>query len=112
MLLVAERNSSRRRGLTLIESLVVVAVISLIAAIMLPALGKAREALRSVSCQNNLRQCGLGFMIFTSAAEFKIEEVFLGVIVIAIIFMATDRYLLAPLEKWTVERWGLVWKPT
>ena len=51
---------------------------------------------------------GLGFMIFTSAAEFKIEEVFLGVIVIAIIFMATDRYLLAPPEKWTVERWGLV----
>jgi hypothetical protein len=25
--------------------------------------------------------------------------------------MATDRYLLVPLEKWTVERWGLVWKP-
>ncbi len=55
---------------------------------------------------------GLGFMIFTSAAEFKIEEVFLGVIFISIIFMATDKYLLAPLEKWTVERWGLVWRPT
>ncbi len=54
---------------------------------------------------------GLGFMIFTSAAEFKIEEVFLGVIIMALIFMATDRYLLVPLEKWTVERWGLVWKP-
>ena len=51
-------------------------------------------------------------MIFTSAAEFKIEEVFLGVIFISIIFMATDKYLLAPLEKWTVERWGLVWRPT
>ena len=50
-------------------------------------------------------------MIFTSAAEFKIEEVFLGVIIMALIFMATDRYLLVPLEKWTVERWGLVWKP-
>ncbi len=55
---------------------------------------------------------GLGFMIFTSAEEFKIEEVFLGVIIISIIFMATDKYLLAPLEKWTVERWGLIWKPT
>ncbi len=55
---------------------------------------------------------GLGFMIFTSAQEFKMEEVFLGVIVISLIFMATDRYLLAPLEKWTVERWGMVWKPS
>ncbi|MGI9380945.1 MAG: ABC transporter permease [Methyloligellaceae bacterium] len=55
---------------------------------------------------------GLGFMIFTSAAEFKIEEVFLGVIIISVIFMATDRYLLMPMEKWTIQRWGLVWKPT
>ena len=54
---------------------------------------------------------GLGFMIFVSAQEFKIEEVFLGVLVIAIIWMATDRFLLMPLEKWTVHRWGLVWKP-
>lgn len=54
---------------------------------------------------------GLGFMIFVSAQEFKIEEVFLGVIVISLIWMATDRYLLVPLEKWTVHRWGLVWKP-
>ena len=55
---------------------------------------------------------GLGFMIFVSAQEFKTEEVFLGVILISIIFLATDRWILVPLEKWTIERWGLVWKPT
>ncbi|MCH8885972.1 MAG: ABC transporter permease [SAR324 cluster bacterium] len=55
---------------------------------------------------------GLGFMIFSSAAEFRMEEVFLGVIIISLIFLATDRYLLAPLEKWTILRWGLIWKPT
>lgn len=55
---------------------------------------------------------GLGFMIFVSASEFKTEEVFLGVILISIIFLATDRWLLVPIEKWTIERWGLVWKPT
>ena len=54
---------------------------------------------------------GLGFMIFSSAEEFKIEEVFLGVIIISVIWMATDRYLLQPLERYTIERWGLVWKP-
>ncbi len=55
---------------------------------------------------------GLGFMIFVSAQEFKTEEVFLGVILVSIIFLATDRWILVPLEKWTIERWGLVWKPT
>lgn len=55
---------------------------------------------------------GLGFMIFVSAQEFKTEEVFLGVILISLIFLATDRWVLVPLEKWTIERWGLVWKPT
>ena len=55
---------------------------------------------------------GLGFMIFVSAQEYKIEEVFLGVLVIAIIWMLTDRFCLVPLEKWTVHRWGLVWRPS
>ncbi len=53
---------------------------------------------------------GLGFMIFVSAAEYKIEEVFLGVLVIAVIWMITDRALLIPLEKWTIQRWGMVWR--
>ena len=55
---------------------------------------------------------GLGFMIFTAAEEFNVEQVFLGVILISIIYLATDRYLLSPLEKWTIHRWGLVWKPS
>ncbi len=54
---------------------------------------------------------GLGYMIFTAAEEFKIEQVFLGVIIISLIYLATDRYLLMPLEKWTVQRWGMVWRP-
>ncbi|MBI4251875.1 MAG: ABC transporter permease [Candidatus Tectomicrobia bacterium] len=55
---------------------------------------------------------GLGFMIFVSAGEYKVEEVFLGVLLIGIIWMATDRAVLVPLEKWTIERWGLVWRPS
>ncbi len=54
---------------------------------------------------------GLGFMIFVSAQEYKIEEVFLGVLIIAIIWMLTDRFCLVPLEKWTIHRWGMVWRP-
>ncbi len=55
---------------------------------------------------------GLGFMIFVSAQEYKIEEVFLGVLTIAVIWMLTDRFCLVPLEKWTIQRWGLVWRPS
>ncbi len=55
---------------------------------------------------------GLGFMLFVSAQEYKTEEVFLGVLAIAVIWMITDRACLVPLERWTIERWGLVWRPS
>jgi prepilin-type N-terminal cleavage/methylation domain-containing protein/prepilin-type processing-associated H-X9-DG protein len=59
----------RKSGFTLVELLVVIGIISILIAMLLPALNKARQAASLVDCQSRLRQIGQASAIYQS--EFK-----------------------------------------
>ena len=55
---------------------------------------------------------GLGFLIYNAANFHQTDTILAGILTIGTIWLATDRLVLVPIERWTVERWGLVWRPS
>ena len=59
--LISPNSYLKRKSFTLIELLIVVAIIAILAGMLLPALNSAREKARSIACTANFKQCGLYF---------------------------------------------------
>jgi prepilin-type N-terminal cleavage/methylation domain-containing protein/prepilin-type processing-associated H-X9-DG protein len=79
MKLVIPRASQRAcRAFTLIELLVVIAIIAILASILFPVFGRARENARRASCMSNMKQLGLAFVQYTQDYDERLPNVAIG----------------------------------
>jgi len=70
---------NRRRAFTLIELMIVIAIIGVLVGLLMPTLGKARESARRATCLSNLRQVHQSFLLFAEEYDGRVPIGYRGI---------------------------------
>lgn len=95
----------RRQAFTLVEILVVCAILAILLAITIPATINARQKSHQTACMNNLRQIGLGMQMYVQDDGGPPPRLHL----LYPQFVSDKRIFVCPLDRW-VEHGGFVWQ--
>ena len=81
---------------TLIELLVVISIIGMLAGMLLPVLSQARERARRINCTNNLKQLGMGLMMYASDNKGNLPNSYSGDELLEKLNIADERIIDCP----------------